>query len=114
VLSLSRPRRAAQRCTVDRNLFVTLSRGGREIPLFDRDKFPGMGTLMSSMLFPRFDDGRIVLIHNRWWSAQGSIISPNRIDDFFLDICRRAGHEPHFRRTWLTTGRPGWDVRSLY
>jgi hypothetical protein len=33
VLSLSRPRRAAQRCTVDRNLFVTLSRGGREIPL---------------------------------------------------------------------------------
>ena len=69
---------------------------------------------MSSMLFPRFDDGRIVLFHNRWWSAQGSIISPNRIDDFFLDICRRAGHEPHFRRTWLTTGRPGWDVRSLY
>jgi len=136
--SLWRPTRAAQRCTVDRNLFITLGRGGREIPLdfrhyryarmhvsqsrfgvtrpsmlvFDRDSLPGMGTLLSSMLLPRFDEGRIVLFLMSWTTAAGARIAYNRVDDFFIDTCRRAGYEPHFRRTWFTFGRPGWDVRA--
>jgi hypothetical protein len=135
-LSLLRPTRAAQTCTVAPNLAVTLGRGGREIPLdlsnyryirthtsqardsdnfpgmliFDRDTPPGFGTMVSSLLFPRFDDARIVLFHNRWYNAQANIISPIQIDDFFLDMCRRAGYEPHMRKTWLTTGRLAWDA----
>jgi hypothetical protein len=138
VYSLWRPARAAQQCTVDRNLFITLGRRDREIPLdfrqyryarmhvsqtrwgrsypsmmvFDRDSPPGMGTLLSSMLFPRFDDGRIVLFHINWTTDEGVRIAYTRVDDFFIDTCRRAGYEPHFRRTWFTFGRPGWDVRA--
>jgi hypothetical protein len=138
--SLWRPTRAAQQCTVDRNLFITLGRGGREIPLdfrqyryvrmhvsqsrygrsypsmlvFDRDSPPGMGTLLSSMLFPRFDEGRIVLLYMSWTTDAGARISYNRVDDFFIDTCRRAGLDPHFRRTWFTWGRAGWDAHALY
>jgi hypothetical protein len=136
VYFLWRPTRAAQQCSVDRNLFITLGRGGREIPLdfrqyryvrmhvsqsrfgrtypsmlvFDRDSPPGVGTLLSSMLFPRFDEGRIVLFYMSWTTAAGARIAYTRVDDFFIDTCRRAGYEPHFRRTWFTWGRPGWDV----
>ena len=138
--SLWRPTRAAQQCTVDRNLFITLGRDGREIPLdfrhyryvrmhvsqsrfgrthpsmlvFDRDSPPGIGTLLSSMLLPRFDEGRIVLFLMSWTTAAGARIAYDRVDDFFIDTCRRAGLEPHFRRTWFTFGRPGWDAHSLY
>ncbi len=134
--SLWRPTRAAQQCSVDRNLFITLGRGGREIPLdfrqyryarmhtsqrryggnyasmlvFDRDRPPGVGTLLSSMLFPRFDDGRIVVFYMNWTTTEGVRIAFNRVDDFFIDTCRRAGYEPHFRTKWYTSGRPAWDV----
>jgi len=136
VYFLWRPTRAAQRCTVGRNLFITLGRRDREIPLdfrqyryvrmhvsqsrygstrpsmlvFDRDSPPGIGTLLSSILFPRFDEGRIVLFLMSWTTNEGVRIAYNRVDDFFIDTCRRAGYEPHFRRTWFTSGRPGWDV----
>jgi hypothetical protein len=136
--SLWRPTRAAQQCTVEPNLFITLGRGGREIPLdfrhyryvrmhvsqyrygrtrptmlvFDRDSPPGMGTLLSSMLIPRFDEGRIVLFLMSWTTAAGARIAYDRVDDFFIDTCRRAGYEPHVRRMWFTWGRPGWDVRA--
>ncbi len=136
VYFLWRPTGAAQQCTVDRNLFITLGRRDREIPLdfrqyrharmhvsqsrwgwnkpsmmvFDRDSSPGMGTLLTSMLFPRFDEGRIVLFHMSWTTDEGARIAYNRVDDFFIDTYRRAGYEPHFRRTWFTWGRPGWDV----
>ncbi len=136
LLSLLRPTRAAQTCTVAPTLAVTLGRGGREIPLdlnnyryirthtsqvrygdnypsmviFDRDTPPGFGTMVSSVLFPRVDDGRIVLFHSRWYNAQANIISPNRIDDFFLDMCRRAGYEPRMTKTWFTRGRPAWSA----
>jgi len=40
------------------------------------------------------------------------MIGANRLDDFFLDTCRRAGFEPHFNETWVTTGRPGWNARA--
>jgi hypothetical protein len=135
-LSVLRPSRAAQTCTVAPNLAVTLGRGDREFPLdldnyryirthtsqvrygdnfpsmvvFDRDSPPGFGTLMSSMLFPRADDGRIVLFHSRWYDAKANIISPHRIDDFFLDMCRRAGYEPRMRKTWFTRGRLAWSA----
>jgi hypothetical protein len=134
--SLWRPTRAAQQCSVDRNLFITLGRGGREIPLdfrqyryvrmhvsqarygrtypsmlvFDRDSPPGIGTLLSSMLFPRFDDGRIVLFYMNWTTAAGARIAYTRVDDFFIDTCRRAGYEPHFGRKWFAWGRPAWRV----
>ncbi len=137
VLSLWRPTLAAQQCNIDRNLAVTLGRGGREIPLdlnhyryvrmhvssprygqnfpsmvvFNRDSRPGFGALLGSMLFPRVDDGRIVMFYSRWSNADGAVMPPNRLDDFFLDACRRSGYEPYFRRTWFTTGRAGWEVR---
>jgi hypothetical protein len=104
VYFLWRPTRAAQQCSVDRNLFITLGRGGREIPLdfrqyryvrmhvsqsrfgstnpsmlvFDRDSPPGIGTLLSSMLFPRFDEGRIVLFHMSWTTDAGVRTSGGR------------------------------------
>jgi hypothetical protein len=102
VYSLWRPTRAAQQCNVDRSLFITLGRGGREIPLDFRQ--------YRYVRIPRFDEGRIVLFHSRWTTAEGALIGVNRLDDFFIDTCRRAGYEPHFRRTWFTIGRPGWDV----
>ena len=42
--------------------------------------------------------------------AKASIISPNRIDDYFLDMCKRAGYEPHMRKTWFTRGRLAWSA----
>jgi hypothetical protein len=139
-LSLLRPTRAAQTCTVAPNLAVTLGRGGRDIPLdlnnyrylrthtsqvrygsnfpsmviFDRDTAPGFGAMVSSVLFPRVDDARIVLFHNRWYNAQANIISPIQIDDFFIDMCRRAGYQPNFRKTWFTRGRLAWDAGPNY
>ena len=136
VLSLMRPTRAAQQCSVERNLAITLIRGSREIPLdlnqyryvrmhisttrygssfpsmlvFNRDTRPGAGTLLSSMLFPRVDDGRIVLFHNRWYNPDGAIIPPGTVDDFFLDTCSRAGYEPQFMKKWYKTGT-NWEVR---
>jgi hypothetical protein len=136
--SLWRPTRAAQQCTVAQNLFITLGRGDREIPLdfrqyryarmhvtqsrwgrnhasmlvFDRDSPPGMGTLLSSILFPRFDEGRIVLFYMNWTTDADVRIAYNRVDDFFIDTYRRAGYEPHFRRTWSSYGRAAWDVRA--
>ena len=134
LLSLWRPTLAAPACTVYPNLAITLGRGGREIPLdlnhyryarmhpsqvryggnfpsmlvFDRDSPPGFGTLLSSMLFPRVDDGRIVLFYNRWCNAHALIISPNRLDDFFLDACRRAGTSRTSGRRAIHAGRLAW------
>jgi hypothetical protein len=78
--------------------------------VFDRDSPPGFGALVSSILFPRVDERRIVLFHNRWYDAQANIISPNRIDDFFLDMCKRAGYELRMRKTWFTRGRLAWSA----
>jgi hypothetical protein len=140
VYSFWRPSRAAQRCTVDPNLYVTFGRGDREIPLdlnhyryvrmhvgasrygstlpsmtvFDRDSRAGLGTLLSSTVFPRFDDARIVLFHNRWRTADGALIPPSLADDFFRDACRRAGYEPVHTKTLVSAGHNGpWEVRPL-
>jgi hypothetical protein len=136
--SLWRPMGAAQQCIVAPNLFITLGRRGRDIPLdfrqyryvrmhvtqsrfgwthpsmlvFDRDSPPGMGTLLSSILFPRFDEKRIVLFLMNWTTAADVRIAYDRVDDFFIDTCRRAGLQLHIRRTWFTYGRPAWDARA--
>jgi len=136
--SLWRPMGATQQCIVAPNLFITLGRRGRDIPLdfrqyryvrmhvtqsrfgwthpsmlvFDRDSPPNFGTLLSSILFPRFDEKRIVLFLMNWNTAAGARIAYNRVDDFFIDTCQRAGLRLHFRRTWFTLGRPGWDARA--
>jgi hypothetical protein len=135
--SLWRPTRAAQQCSVDQRLAVTLGRGGREIPLdlnhyryvrmhvsnpsygrnyasmlvFDRDRRPGVGTLLSSILFPRFDDGRIVLFYINWTTTAGVRISHTRADEFFRDVCRRAGHEPRIMKRFWSYGTDPWEVR---
>jgi hypothetical protein len=80
--------------------------------VFDRDSPPHAGTLLSSMLFPRFDDGRIVLFLMNWTTAAGARIGYKRVDDFFVDTCQRAGLQMHVRRTWFTYGRPAWDARA--
>ena len=71
-----------------------------------------VGTLLSSMLFPRVDEGRIVLFHARWATTEGALIGVNEVHDFFQDACRRAGYEPHSRRKWFTIGRAPWDVTA--
>jgi hypothetical protein len=131
-----RPTRAAQLCHVDRNLAVTLSRGGRDIPVdlrhyrfvrmhvgrarygmtkpsmlvLDLDSPPGIFTLLSSMMVPRFDEERIVLFYNSWTTAEGAMIRANRMDDFFIDTCRRAGWAPRVRRG---PGRASWDAGGI-
>ena len=88
--------------------------------IFDRDTPPGFGAMVTSMLFPRVDDyGRIVMFHQPVVRRHGRLISPNRIDDFYLDLCRRAGYEPHVTKTWFTTGRlarsagPNWSCKVI-
>jgi hypothetical protein len=80
--------------------------------VFDRNSPPGIGTLLSSMLFPRVNEERVVLFHNRWWTDDGALIGPNELDDFFLYTCARAGLQPHFRRGWISRRHPAWDVRA--
>jgi hypothetical protein len=136
--SLWRPTRAVQHCSLDPNCFLTFGRHGLGYPLdlrhyryarthisrgrygsawpsmlvLDRDSPPGIGTLLSSMLFPRVDERRIVLFHNRWWTDAGALIGPNELDDFFIYTCMRAGYPPRFRQRWFSSGRPAWDARA--
>ena len=135
--SLWRPTRSVQQVTVYPNLAITFGRGGREIPLdlnhyrharmhpmssrglrapsmlvLDRDSPPGFGTLLTSMLFPRVDDGRIVLFYNRWWNGN-ALILPGQLDDFIRDACRRAGYQPQFRTMMFGSPAGGpWRVDS--
>jgi hypothetical protein len=137
VYSVWRPSRAVQHCRVDERLAVTVMRGGREIPLdlnhyryvrmhvtterggwnrasmlvIQRDRRPGVGALVSSILFPRVDDGRIVLFYYKWWTADGAYIPYTVLDDFFRDVCRRAGHEPRFMDRFWILGEQPWEVR---
>lgn len=125
-----RPKLAVQRCTVDHRLSITMSRDGRDIPfdlnhyryarmhpgsarygttypsmlVLSRDSRPGIGTLMSSTLFPRVDDERVVLFYNRWWTADGALIGPTIVDDVIRDVCTRSGHPPVFN------GKGRWEV----
>lgn len=124
-----RPKLAVQQCTVDHRMFITLSRGGRDIPfdlnhyryarmhcgsargmtypsmlVLSRDSRPGFGMLISSMLVPRVDDARVVLFYNRWWTADGALIAPTIVDDLIRDVCARSGHPTNF------TGNGPWEV----
>jgi hypothetical protein len=51
----------------------------------------------------------VSLFYMSWTTAAGARIACNRVDEFFIDTCRR-GYEPHFRRTWSTSSHPAWDV----
>lgn len=127
---LWRPTLAVQQCTVDDRLVVTLSRGGRDIPfdlnhyryarmhsgsahgrtypsmlVLSRDSRPGIGMLMSSMLFPRVDDERVVFFYNRWWTADGGLIAPTIVDDLVRAVCARSGHPP------AMAGKASWEIR---
>ena len=80
--------------------------------VFSRDTRIGVGTLLSSMLFPRVDDSRIVLFYNKWSTADGAFIPYPVLDEFFRDACRRAGHEPQPLHMPAVIGRyPPWEVR---
>ena len=137
VYSLWRPSRAVQHCRVDQRLAVTVMRGSREIPLdlnhyryvrmhvtrerfgwnrasmlvIQRDRRPGVGALVSSILFPRVDNGRIVLFYYNWSTADGAFIPYTVLDDFFRDVCRRAGHEPRVMKKFWILGEQPWEVR---
>lgn len=139
-LSLARPTRAVRQCNVEPNLAITFIRGSRVIPLdfnhyryvrmhvsnprygsnfpsmlvFSRDSRPGAVVLFNSMLWPRVDDGRIVFLYSKWFNADGAMIPITLLDDFFRDICRRAGHEPHMRKAEWSIGPGGWEVRPDY
>jgi hypothetical protein len=138
VYSFWRPTLAVQQCSVHPNLSITVGRDGREIPLdlnhyryarmhpvtyrhsrtpsvlvLDRDSPPGFGTLLTSMLFPRVDDRRIVLFYNRWWNGD-ALIPPGQLDDFVRDTCRRAGYQAQFRKTMFDSSAGGpWEIRPI-
>jgi hypothetical protein len=40
---------------------------------------------MGSVLFPRVDDGRVVLFFNRWWDADGYFIGPQDPPPCFIE-----------------------------
>jgi hypothetical protein len=135
--SLWRPSRAVQHCRVDQHLAVTVVRGSREIPLdlnhyryvrmhvtstrygfnkasmlvFQRDRRPSIGALASSILFPRVDDGRIVLFYYNWWTANGAFVPYPLLDEFFRALCTRAGHEPRVIDSFFAVGEQPWEAR---
>src|SRR5207245_2299380 len=91
-------------------MHVTTERfGGNRASMLviQRDRRPGVGALVSSILFPRVDNGRIVLFYYNWSTADGAFIPYTVLDDFFRDVCRRAGHEPRvMKKFWILGEQP--------
>jgi hypothetical protein len=74
-----------------------------------RDTRPSVVTWLTSVLFPRVTEERVVLFFNRWWDADGYLVGPQVLSDRFHRACARAGRKPSkiggfFRRS-------GWEVR---
>lgn len=121
VLTYLRPKCAVQSCYVDQDGAITLIRGGVRIP-FDlnhfryvrmynsqqdtdsspppgmlvlcRDTAPSPWTWVSSFLFPRVDEQRVVLFFSRWRDAEGYLVGPRDMSALFFQACVRAGHPP--------------------
>ena len=135
--SYFRPKRAAQSLYVDQNRAITLIRGDVRIP-FDlnhfryvrmdssttevvglgvravmlvmyRDTPPSIFTRWSSVLWPRCDDGRVVVFFQSWRDSEGYLLGAYDIAGLFYQACVRAGRTPktldHFFR------QPSWEVR---
>jgi hypothetical protein len=125
-----RPKGAVQSCHVDQNGVITLTRRGVTIP-FDLNHFryvrmynseggdtetpgmlvlyhdtpPSIFTRWSSILWPRCDDGRVVVLFNRWWDADGYFVGPRDMAALFFQACERAGRPP------TILGSDTWEVR---
>jgi hypothetical protein len=135
VLSYLRPRRAVRSCHVDQTGGIALIRRNVTIP-FDltqyryvrmyssrtpsmtsypsmlvlyRDTQPSMWTWLGSLLFPRVDDERVVVLFNRWWDADGYFVAPQDLAALFHQACARAGRTPTQTHG---VGTPGWEVRA--
>ena len=136
VLAYLRPKRAVQSCYVDQNGAITLIRGDVRIP-FDltqyryirmyrrsriprwptmvvlyRDTQPTSWTWLGSVLFPRVDGERVVLLFNRWWDADGYFVGPRDMAALFFQACVRAGRTPTEEDKFF--GWNGWEVRPEY
>lgn len=129
-LAYLRPKRAVQGCEVDQTGAITLTRGDVRIP-FDptyyryirmhenssgmldypsmmvlyRDTQPTIWTWLGSVLFPRVDDERVVLLFNRWHTVDGYFVGPSTVGALFYRACVRAGRTP------IATFEGGWEVR---
>jgi hypothetical protein len=74
-----------------------------------RDTPPTVPTWLTSVLFPRVTEERVVLFFNRWWDADGYFVGPQQLSDRFYRACVRAGHKPSKTGGFLR--EPGWEVR---
>jgi hypothetical protein len=74
-----------------------------------RDTRPGIATRLSSRLFPRVTDGRVVVFLNRWRDADGRYVTPDELAARFYQACAHAGHTPSKPPGFLAND--GWQVR---
>ena len=65
---------------------------------------------MSSVLFPRVGDQRVVLFFNRWRDADGYFVGPHDLAALFYQACVRAGRTPTEKDRFF--GASGWEVRD--
>jgi hypothetical protein len=136
VLAYLRPKGAVQSCYFDERGTISLIRRDRTV-LFDlnhyryvrmhsnspgesgmtypsmlvlyRDTPPTVATWLTSVLFPRVTEERVVLFFNRWWDADGYYVGPQQLSARFYRACARAGHTPS--KTGGFFREPGWEVR---
>lgn len=134
-----RQRLAVQRGVVDRDGTITLIRYGRERPfdlaaypyvrlkrfvwgaprrvvrhvpgmlIMRRDSPVTFWNALSTHFFPRFNDERVIVFFQSWWTADGGWIAPDAMGEVFRQACIRAGRRPVFDTEF---GRSDWEVRD--
>ncbi len=78
-----------------------------------RDTRPSLWTWLGSVLFPRVNEERAVLLFNRWWDADGYFVAPDDLAAVFYRACARAGRTPALKHgSFGMFGAPGWEVRD--
>ncbi|MCV6976461.1 hypothetical protein [Mycobacterium bourgelatii] len=129
---------AVQRCEVNPDGTITLIRYDRRIP-FDVKHYryvrmyrwvwgaprhqtvPGMLILrrdspltfwaaLSTHIYPRFDDERVIVFLQTWRTPDGTRISPDAMGQVFCQACVRAGRTP----LEVEYGTSGWELEDEY
>jgi hypothetical protein len=135
-LAYLRPKGAVQSCDVDENGAITLIRRDVRIAfdlnhfryirmynrqgdtdsspvpgmlVLNRDTPPSPWTWLSSVVFPRVNDERVVLFFNRWHDADGYFVGPRDMAALFFQACERACRPPTILNHPF--GADTWEVR---
>ncbi|MCV6962972.1 hypothetical protein BST27_01865 [Mycobacterium intermedium] len=129
---------AVQRCEVNHDGTITLIRYDRRIP-FDVKHYryvrmyrwvwgapkyqtvPGMLILrrdspltfwaaLSTHIYPRFNDERVIVFLQTWRTSDGTRISPDAMAELFCQACIRGGRTP----LKVEYGTSGWELEDDY